>query len=307
MRSAIATSSSTPPRRPAWPGFLWAAVAVLIFSGWFVATRFTMTHALRVWDVLALRFGGGALVLLPVLIASRKRLGWAAWREGFVFACLWGGPFVWLVAIGLRETSAAQASSLTPALMPVFAAGLAWRFLAERPTRSRVAGIAAILAGLVVLIGFGLGPPHGTWITGSAALVLAALMWAIYTIRFRRSGLTAPQSAALMCVWTSVLFLPVYWATGASRLADASGGELAFQAIYQGALMSGVAIVAFNEAVRYLGAAAAAAITAMVPVSATTMAALILHESPSPIGLAAICAIAAGVLLAARPTAAARL
>ena len=33
------------------------------FSGWFVVTRLGFRHELRVWDIIALRFGEGAILL----------------------------------------------------------------------------------------------------------------------------------------------------------------------------------------------------------------------------------------------------
>ena len=35
---------------------VWAAVAVTIFFGWFVVTRFSVTRELGIWDITALRF-----------------------------------------------------------------------------------------------------------------------------------------------------------------------------------------------------------------------------------------------------------
>jgi hypothetical protein len=50
------------------------------------------------------------------------------------------------------------------------------------------------------------------------AVVIAAAMWAAYTLLFRRSTLTPIQSAALICIWSAVLFLPTYVLLGLSRL-----------------------------------------------------------------------------------------
>src|SRR6516164_9379215 len=112
--------------RPPLSGCVWAALSVTIFSGWFVVTRFGVTRELRIWDITALRFGIGALLLAPVVLRRGSRLPIAAWKEGLVFALLWGVPFVLLVALGLRLTSAAEAASVAPTLMPVFAGGFAW-------------------------------------------------------------------------------------------------------------------------------------------------------------------------------------
>uniref|UniRef100_UPI0035DF38DB EamA family transporter n=1 Tax=Bradyrhizobium altum TaxID=1571202 RepID=UPI0035DF38DB len=72
-----------------------------------------------------------------------------------------------------------------------------------------------------------------------------------------------------------------------------------FQSFYQGVLMSAVAIYAFNRAVVSLGARAASAIIALVPVTATTLAFPVLGELPPLISAAAICIIALGVIFAA--------
>ncbi|SME92728.1 Threonine/homoserine efflux transporter RhtA [Tistlia consotensis] len=286
-------------------GLGWAALAVAIFSGWFIVTRFGVTHDLAVWDVIALRFGGGALLLGPLLLTRRHRLPAGAWLEGLLFALLWGAPFVLFVALGLQLTSAAQASSVTPALMPVFAGLVAWLALREPPGRGRLFGYLAIVAGVAALA---VGQARGSAPSplGLASLLAAALLWALYTLRFRRGGISPLQSAALICLWSALLYLPAYLLGGLSRLGTAPAGEVAFQVLYQGLLMSAVAIVAFNRAVTLLGPRSAAAIIALIPVAATTLAIPALGEVPSRLGALAIVVIASGVLLAARPARLAR-
>jgi drug/metabolite transporter (DMT)-like permease len=284
-------------------GFAWAALSVIIFSGWFVVTRFGVTHQLRIWDIVALRFGIGAILLLPALFGRANRLRRRDWSEGLLLAVLWGAPFVLFVALGIQLTSTAQASAITPTLMPVFAGLFGWLALREPFGRTRLLGYVAIIGGLAAMI-FGNGFAAGRHILGGGLpSIIAAAMWGAYTLRFRRSGLTAFQAAALVCFWSAVLYLPAYWAFGLSRLGDATFREVAFQAVYQGVLMSAVAIVTFNRAVALLGSRSAAAIIALVPVTATVMAVPILGETPSLIGGVAIGFIAVGVILAAQPAA----
>lgn len=299
-----ASETALPRPRSRAAGIAWAALTVSIFSGWFVITRFSVTRELRIWDITALRFGIGAVLLAPVLIRRRNTLSRRAWVEGLVFALLWGMPFVLLVALGLRLTSAAQAASIAPTLMPLFAGIFAWAFLGERPSGKRWAGYAAIFAGLCLLVLSGAaahGPPS---LVGLGALAAAAAMWAIYTLLFRRSGLTPIESAALICFWSAAVFLPIYGLGGLSRLGHAGAAEIALQVVYQGMLMSGVAIFTFNRAVFLLGSSAATAIIALIPAIASLLAIPVLGEIPSPAEGAAIVVIIAGVLLAAarRPT-----
>lgn len=279
-------------------GLAFAAISILIFSGWFVVTRFTVTHELRIWDVTALRFGVGAVLLAPILI--KQRLPAAAWLEGLLYAALWGAPFVLLVATGLELTTAAQASSIVPALMPVMAGLISWRATKQRPAGSTMWSYLVILIGLIALV-ISRPAANGTINPlGYVALVLAAATWALYSVRFRSSQLSALQSAALICFWSAVIFLPIYVGWNLSHLSQTSHQEIAFQVVYQGVLMSGVALFAYNRAVAALGAGIAAAMMALVPVLATLLAVPVLGEVPSMLGMTAIIVIAVGVALAVR-------
>jgi drug/metabolite transporter (DMT)-like permease len=274
----------------------------MIFAGWFVVTRFSVTRELRLWDVTALRFGIGAVILFPVLLGGKRRLAAREWREGLLYACLWGLPFVLAVALGLQLTSAGRAAAITPTLMPVFAGIFAWVFLREKQGRVRWCGYIAIVIGLICMVVGGASAHGGVNSVGLPALMTAAAMWAVYTLLFRRSALTPVQAAALICFWSAVLFLPVYILGGFSRLALASSSELALQAVYQGVLMSGVAIVSFNRSVALLGPSAATAIIALIPVVASLAAIPMLGELPSPAEWVALAVVVSGVLLAARPS-----
>lgn len=285
--------------RPILAGFTWAAISVTIFSGWFVATRFSVTRELSIWDITALRFSIGALALLPVLVLTK--LPPRAWWLGLIFALLWGAPFVLSIAFGLQLTSAAQAASTTPALMPVFSGLIGWLALDERPGKPRLVGYAAIIAGLAVL-SVATAPANGVFNpAGLISLALAAAMWALYTLIFRRTGLTALQAAALICFWSALFFLPAYFWFGLGHLGHASTQELVLQGVYQGILMSVVAVITFNRAVALLGSAAATAMIALVPVAASLLAVAVLGEVPSVPASAAILVIVTGVVLAARP------
>lgn len=295
----VADAAAVPDRRRA-TGFLWATLALFIFSGWFVVTRFSVTRTLQIWDIMALRFGVGALLLAPTILRPGTRLSAAAWRKGLALCLLWGAPFVLLVALGLRLTSAAQAASVAPAAMPVFAGIVGGIVLGERQGASRWLGYGAIVLGLTLLVGTSNTSRGVPGLLGLAALLGAALLWAIYTVVFRRSGLSAMQAAALVCIWSAVLFLPVYVLLGLSRFALAPPSELAFQIVYQGVFMSCLAAVAFNRAVALLGPSAATAIIALLPAVAALLAVPILGEIPVPAQWAAIVMIGIGVCLASR-------
>jgi hypothetical protein len=68
-----ALGSSRSILRTIAPGFAWAGLSVAILSGWFVVTRVGFRHALNVWDVTALRFGEGAILLTPTLLVGPSK------------------------------------------------------------------------------------------------------------------------------------------------------------------------------------------------------------------------------------------
>jgi drug/metabolite transporter (DMT)-like permease len=277
-------------------GIAWSGLAVAILSGWFVVTRLGFRHDLGVWDVIALRFGEGAALLTPALLIGPSRLRFDAWPRGIVLAALWGAPFIVLVAIGLRLTSATLASSVAPALMPVFAGLIAWGFLGEVP---QLFGYGMIGAGLVALVHADFRAEGSLDVVGIAALVVAAMMWALYTLRLRQTALTSLQGASLICFWSALLYLPFYFEFGLSNLTHASVAELLFQSIYQGVMMSVIALFAFNRAISLIGPQAAAAIIALVPVVTTLLAIPVLGEWPSRATSVVVCLVAVGVVFSA--------
>lgn len=306
--SIKAASPKAAAARRRWLGFALAFAALIIWSGWFAVTRLSLTRELGVYDVAALRLGVGALVLLPAFLRSAPSIPRAAWREGVVLSACWGAPFVLLLSWGIQLSSAAHAASITPTTMPVFAGVIGWAVLRDRPGVPRWIGFAIISAGVIALSATLRTPerPLDAWI-GTAALLGAAGLWAVYTLRVRRTGLTPLQAAALVCLYSSAAYLPIYALSGVSRLGRAPWLEVALQAFYQGVLVSGVSIIAYNRAIALIGSGAAAAVVSLVPVAATVLAIPILGETPTVFTAAAVTVIAAGALLAARaPSAPAR-
>jgi drug/metabolite transporter (DMT)-like permease len=282
-------------------GVFWALLTVVIWGAWPVYTRLSVITALTPHDLVALRYAIGGAILLPVLVRLAPRMPAFGWREGVILAFCQGAPLALLVTLGTQYAPASHMAALSPGILPLFAAALAFIFFNERLARSRVAGLGLILAGALVIAGVSLASfASGVW-RGDAMFVCAGFLGSIYTIRMRRSGLTALQGAALMAVYSMLAYLPLYawfWA-GASRLAEAPLREVLFQGFYQGVLMGALTLFSLSRAVVILGATRAGTFLSLLPVIATVLGAVVLHEFPSPMEMAAVVAISAGVFLAA--------
>jgi drug/metabolite transporter (DMT)-like permease len=275
----------------------WALLAVTIWGGWFVATRIAVGPGgvLGASDLVAIRFGVGGLLLLPAFLARARSWPRAAWIDALWLTAGSGAPFALVVSTGLRFAPASHAAALTPGTMPLWAALLGMLFMRDRPNRGQFLGLGLILSGALTLAGGIVGRDE---ILGHGFFLIGSVLFAASTVRMRGSQLKPLDATALVCVYSFVGYLPFYLLSGTSNLALASARELAFQALYQGVLVSAVALLAFNRAIAVLGRRAPA-FAALVPVLATLFAIPAAGEIPGWPESIAVVAIGLGVLLTA--------
>jgi drug/metabolite transporter (DMT)-like permease len=186
--------------------------------------------------------------------------------------------------------------------MPMFVALIAAVFLREKSSPVGKLGLSLIVTGALVIVGW-----HGaTWSNarafGHALFLLAAFLWAGFTVVMRRAKLDPLHAAALVSTGSLVIYLPIYVALhGAlqgTRLAHVSLADIAFQAIFQGVLVTIVSLLLYARAVAILGASGGAAFGALVPALSALFAIPLLGEWPSETDCVAIALVSVGVYLA---------
>ncbi len=289
------------PSPAAAVGIMWALLTVVIWSAWPAYTRLSVIHSLTPQDLVALRYAVGGAILLPILIRHARAMPDDGWRQGLVLAFFQGAPLALLVTIGVRYAPAGHMAALSPGLLPMFAAVIGAVFLRERLSPLRSLGVALIAAGALAMAWQSLGSlGSGVW-RGDLLFICAGLMGSIYAVRMRRSGLSAITGAALIGVYSMLVYLPLYGALWfeSGGLRSAPPLELTFQALYQGVLMGAVSLFSLSRAIVILGATRAAAFISLVPVLGAIIGALLLGEQPSLTEWLAVAAISLGVLLAA--------
>ena len=297
-----------PRLSPVAVGRLAVLAAVAVWSTWLVATRYGVSTTLAPLDVAMIRFAVSGAVLWPFL----RRGGWGL-RPGerlttVVMVAGAGAPFFLIAAAGMRLAPTSHIAALLPGTVPLFTAILAAAFGGDRPDRGRLAGLALIVVGIGLIGGPGLvgAASAGDW-RGHGLLLLGATMWGGYIVAMRHKATGTWRAAAIVNVWSAVLLLPVYLLVAGGGLLDAPWRDVAIQAVVQGLLSGVVAMALFGVAVGRLGAARAAAFTALLPVLATVLAIPLLGEVPDAPSVAGIAAASAGVLLAAGIAGASRL
>ncbi len=226
--------------------------------------------------VLYLGSGLGLSALGRLLPGERTRLGpgeWP-WLLGAVLAGGVAGPV--LLLLGLKGSGAAAASLLLNA-EGVFTALLAWLVFKENADRRIVLGMAAIVAGAVVLSWRGWG---GGMAARPALFILGAcLCWAVDNNLTRRVALADPlRIAALKGLGAGATNVVLALLLGAGAV---SPGVLALGGLV-GFLGYGLSLAAFVLALRDLGAARTGAYFSTAPFVGALLAVLALGEPVTP-------------------------
>jgi drug/metabolite transporter (DMT)-like permease len=281
-------------------GFLAALAAALTGAIWQITTRYGVTTTLGPVEVAVMRYCVPGVILLPLLWRLRFWPRGVSLPHGLLLIAGGGLGFGLMVLAGASYAPAAHMGIFMAGTLPVFT-GLAMHlFFGDRLTPVRWVGLALVVGG-VACLGFSswVGARDGSW-RGDVLFLLAAMVWAAYTIAFRRSGLSAWQGAAFVNGWSAVLLLPVIFIFGAPRLLTAPWQDVALQAAGQGVIAGLMGLVAFSIAVEKLGAARASLSAAAVPVLTTVGAAVVLGESITLGTALAIGLVVPGIALASR-------
>lgn len=278
-------------------GALCGLAAAAIWAGWIVVARLGLRTSLTPWDIAALRFGVGGLLLLPCLLRKGlaiERLGWVG-LAALVVGC--GAPMVLLVNAGLLFAPAAHAGGLFSGVVPLMVALLAAPILHEAFTSGKRVGFALILAGIIGFV-WSAGATFGTGQNiGHLMFIGGAFVWACYTVAMRRARLDGLHAAAIAAVGNLVFYLPVYVVVAGAGIVEAPLTDIALQAFVQGFLTAVISLLLYGRAVSILGASSGAAFPALCPAMTAIMAIPILGEWPSPMDWITIILISAGVYL----------
>lgn len=280
-------------------GFLAALATVVSWTTWIVSTRAIVSDAEPLAPALLafIRFGTAAVLLSPYWWRLRGMpKGKSPWLLiGLMFA---GIPYMGAVLLGLQYAPATEAGPLLTGTLPLFVGALSAVLLGERFTKLRLMGLAGIAIGTFAIIGQSmLGPNSGHWL-GHLFILLGALSWSIYTIAFRKSGLSAVEAAALVGLWSVIALIPFAASDIWQAIETTAVLTLVQQLAIQGLLAGVLALILFTTAVSYLGPSRTTAITALTPVTALMAAGLWIGEIPNPWGMAGCGAIVFGVIMA---------
>lgn len=263
----------------------------------FIATKVALRDLSPV-TLVWLRFGIGVIILGVATVArrqfalpARNELGYLA-LIGFLGITL----HQWLQSTGL-QTAQATTTGWIIASIPIFMALLGWGFLKEKLNRVQVAGIALSALGVLLVVSKGdlSGLTTGKFGTfGDFLILLSAPNWAVFSILSRRGLQQYPATRMMFYVMSfGWLFSSMLLFTGPGigeigRMS--SDGWLAMA--FLGVVVSGLAYIAWYDALKLIPAAQIGAFLYLEPVVTMVLAAGMLGE---PLLLASV--VGGGLIL----------
>lgn len=279
-------------------GICFVLFSVLVWSGWMIVSSYGVRNSLSAYDITALRFGTAGLLMLPLLYKKGFRLGpWGIWG-GIWLACLMGATYNTITVYGMKFAPASHAAGLINSscvgLMTIGGILL----LREKTTPLKLTGIAVSVLGVLAIVDIlHADVTAGDLAFGHMLFLIGGSMWAAYALFMRAWKLDPIHVAAAVCVYSAVLYLPVYFLFLPITITSENIDAAVFQAVYQGIINSIFALMAYNRGVELLGVSASSAFIPLIPVIATLTAIPILGQTPNMMDAVGIALVAGGVLL----------
>jgi len=282
---------------PPKSGYFFVAGAVLIWSGFVLVSRMGGTSVLNAFDITALRFSGATLILLPV---------WWFWKRVPLFnktvlsLALTGGiGYSTTVYFAFKHAPAAHGAVLISGLLPFFVPLMAFVLLKEPLRRILRLALPIIALGMICL-GVDIFSRSENTLPGDVLLIMSSLIWALYTILAKRSGLGAWETAIGSALLAALMYLPIYLLFLPKAIMLAPAKDIALQGIYQGVVVAVIAMLFYMAAMTRLGPARTGACMALVPAIAGISASLILGEALSTWLISGLLLTSTGAWLGAR-------
>jgi len=278
-------------------GYVFGLIAVLIWSGFVLASRQGGLSALNHYDVIALRYGTCALLLLP--------LWWFKYRFNvlqlkYICIALIGGLAYALSTFhGFQLAPASHGALLLPGTMPFFIFVLAVLVGQISVEPIKLIGVGLISCGVALLFiqQATLGTGEADVVTGDMLFLLGAFCWGVFSILIKHWQIPPWHAVISVALLTSIIYLPWYVFLAPKNIMLASVESVALQMVYQGVLANIIQLYFYARAVAILGANGMGSLMALVPVIAGVSAIFVFSEPVTVYLVSGLCVVALGAWL----------
>ncbi|BBH69057.1 membrane protein [Actinoplanes sp. OR16] len=265
------------------------AATVVVWAGFALSIRGIGASSLTTMDAALLRFTTPVVLLSPWIPRTLRSL---SGERPAVIAALCAGaglPYFAISALGGSLTTAALVGLVIPGVVPVFVALLSYKIWGLRISKAQAAALGVILLGVAASLSWRTGP-------GIVVLLIAGLIWSVYTLALRATRLD-PVGAALVLCAPSALITASLIGSGLAPSHLSLDRDALIYLVVQGIGVGVIASIGYSIAIRRLGPRLAACLGALAPVLTTITAVPLLGEPITTATLVSLVLIVGGVAL----------
>ena len=260
-----------------YSAYIAATLVVCIWAGWITLSRMGVQTALTPYDITLLRFGTAALLMLPFSLQYNWRE--VKWHQVLIVALGCGFPYTMLSFIGLKTIKAANAGVFVNGMLPVIGLFYTLFWFKEKVSFIKYISIIVLLIANLVMMDFTNSISSG-YILGILSLLSAAAVFSTYMAATKKWGYTMKDVIAFVPLINAVLFLPV-WLLSPTQIAYTPVQDVVVQILYQGVLVSVIALVLITFTVSKLGSGTMSVFLSYVPAITALLAFIFLGETLS--------------------------
>lgn len=211
--------------------------------------------------------------------------------------------YQWLFIVGIDLTLSANAAVMLGTI-PIWIAIFSHLFTDEKMNLMKFLGVVLAFAGVAAIVGGGRNPLNfaSDTFTGDIIIVIAAVTWAVYTIRSKQflQNYTPLQFSGVMTLvgavfLTGLMFFSAENTEWSTVSLPAYGGM-----IYSGMLSIGLAYLIWNNGIVEVGPVKTSVYQNLVPVLGLIFGIVLLNESLTPMQYAGSAVVVMGIVITRR-------
>ena len=232
-------------------GLLAALLTVSIWASFLIGTRFAVKGNFTVEEILILRLVPGAIALSPLMLKFDLIPRGQSWISAIILMIGASAIFPYIVSSGLVYAAASDGGALAPGILPFWTALAVFFITKERPNGFRKLGLALILSGaLIVSLWDVFFTSSGEAWKGHLRFLAGSGLFAIYSVIFRRSGLSPLHSLIIGLFWGTLFIVPLLLWSGNVSFSQSNPLEIMLMIILQSFIIGVSATFLYNFAVQ---------------------------------------------------------
>ena len=276
--------------------FAICVILVLIWSGWFVLSRWGVTGGtLSSFDITFLRFFIGAIFAIPFFWMWKNEK--IAWRALLIMAPAYGVIYLFAFFHALKTTPVANAGILINGTLPIINGLLA--FVLLKGTISKGKWIAIVLLAVANGCMFIAGAKDASLNWGWGFVLISAVSFGVYMTVYRQYPINYYVLIPLLPIINLVLLLPIYPFVQ-SNLLDAPVSEIMVQSFYQGVIVQVLGMYLLAYAIPRLGSVTSSVIFGFLPATTAIMGWIFLSEAVVWLEIIGIVGCTVGIIMFGR-------